>query len=31
MAESAGGYDLIDSDLRELQDRLKDEITEGRL
>jgi len=29
IAEGAGGYDLIDPQLRELQDRLKDEITEG--
>ena len=28
LAESAGGYELIDAQLRELQDRLKDEITE---
>ena len=29
IAEGSGGYDLIDPQLRELQDRLKDEITEG--
>ena len=31
LAESAGGYDQIDPELRELQGRLKDEITEGRI
>jgi hypothetical protein len=29
MAENAGGYDLIDPQLRELRDRLKDEIAEA--
>ncbi len=29
MADSAGGYDLIDPELRELQVKLKDEIAEG--
>jgi len=29
MAETAGGYHLLDPHLRELQDKLKDEIVEG--